>query len=317
MRKRPTIADLRALKGKKQLTMLRVITLEEAEAAERAKIDIVSIPPDLLLHPQYRDAAPTLFSMPGENFYEIGNGDDFVRWAFRMYKASADAVYCSASFATVKRMADEAIPVIGHVGLIPSRATWTGGFRAVGKTASSAIGAIPRCQTIRSRGRLRRGDRSRSDRSRQSDFGAHVALHVVDGSGNGMRRAISFCGGHPRSESRPHAPAFQGLWDAAAEYDRLQAERIAAFSEYVADVNSGTYPEEKHILHIDPSELQAFLKLVDDHREGSASGTTSRRDGRCRQDSELPDRARSKLGRWLAATDSRVNGENLGLIRAI
>jgi 3-methyl-2-oxobutanoate hydroxymethyltransferase len=124
-RKRPTIADLRVVKGKKQLTMLRVMTLEEAEAAERARIDIVSIPPVLILNPQYRDAAPPLFSMPGENFYEIGNGDDFVRWAFRMYKASADAVYCSASFATVRRMADEAIPVIGHVGLYQSSLTQT------------------------------------------------------------------------------------------------------------------------------------------------------------------------------------------------
>ena len=120
-RARPTVADLRAMKGKRQLTMLRVLTLEEAEAAERAGVDIVSIPPTLLLDPRYRDAAPSLFSMPGENFYEIGTSDDFVRWAFAMYKASADAVYCSASYATVKAMADENIPVIGHVGLIHVR----------------------------------------------------------------------------------------------------------------------------------------------------------------------------------------------------
>ncbi len=43
-RKKPTIADLRALKGKGQLTMLKVTTLEEAAAAEEAGIDIVSLP---------------------------------------------------------------------------------------------------------------------------------------------------------------------------------------------------------------------------------------------------------------------------------
>ena len=42
-RKRPTVYDLRALKGKRQLTMLRVTTLDEAEAAEQAGIDIVSM----------------------------------------------------------------------------------------------------------------------------------------------------------------------------------------------------------------------------------------------------------------------------------
>jgi hypothetical protein len=119
--------------------MLRVLTLEEAEAAERAGVDMVSIPPEFMLNPQERDAAPSLFTMPGDNVYEIGTADDFVRWAMLMYKASADAVYCSASHATVKRMADEAIAVIGHVGLIPSRKTWSGGFKAVDKTAASAM----------------------------------------------------------------------------------------------------------------------------------------------------------------------------------
>ena len=138
-RKRPTVADLRAMKGKRQLIMLRVLNLDEAEAAERAGVDIVSVPPELVLNPEYRDAAPSLFTMPGENFFEIGTADDFLRWAFRLYKASADAVYCSAGYATIKRMADDAIPVIGHVGLIPSRATWTGGFKAVGKTADTAL----------------------------------------------------------------------------------------------------------------------------------------------------------------------------------
>ena len=263
-RKRPTIADLRALKGKKQLTMLRVMTLEEAEAAERARIDIVSIPPDLILDPRYRDVAPTLFSMPGENFYEIGNGDDFVRWAFRMYKASADAVYCSASFATVKRMADEAIPVIGHVGLIPSRATWTGGFRAVGKTASSALELFRAVKQYEAAGA----------------FGAEIEVVPVEvakaisertslfmlsmGAGAGCDAQYLFAEdilGQNRGHMPRHSKVYRNF---AAEFDRLQAERIAAFSEYVADVESGAFPEEKQVLHIDANELHAFLRQVDE-----------------------------------------------------
>ena len=37
--KRSTVADLLAMKGKRQLSMLRVETLEEAEAAQKAGID--------------------------------------------------------------------------------------------------------------------------------------------------------------------------------------------------------------------------------------------------------------------------------------
>ena len=42
---------MRAQKGKGQLTMLRVTTLEQAAAAEAAGIDVVSVPPDLLVEP--------------------------------------------------------------------------------------------------------------------------------------------------------------------------------------------------------------------------------------------------------------------------
>jgi 3-methyl-2-oxobutanoate hydroxymethyltransferase len=262
-RKRPTIADLRAIKGKKQLTMLRVMTLEEAEAAEKAGVDIVSIPPELLLNPHYRDAAPSLFSMPGENFYEIGTADDFVRWSFRMVKAGADAVYCSASYATVKRMADEAIPVIGHVGLIPSRKTWTGGFKAVGKTAETALQVFEAVKQLEAAGA----------------FGAEIEVVPVEvakaisertslfllsmGAGAGCDAQYLFAEdilGMNRGHMPRHSKVYRNF---AAEYDRLQAERVAAFSEYVADVNSNAYPEEKHIVRMPPEELSAFMAKID------------------------------------------------------
>jgi 3-methyl-2-oxobutanoate hydroxymethyltransferase len=46
-RKRPTVADIRAMKGKYQYSMLRAETVEELEAAEKAGIDMVSVPPSL------------------------------------------------------------------------------------------------------------------------------------------------------------------------------------------------------------------------------------------------------------------------------
>ena len=265
-RRRPTVADLRAMKGKRQLTMLRVMTLEEAEAAERAAVDIVSIPPELLLNPQYRDAAPSLFSMPGDNFYEFGTTDDFVRFAFKLYKASADAVYCAAGFPTVKRLADDNIPVIGHVGLIPSRATWTGGFKAVGKTADSAMQIFEAVKKYEAVGA----------------FGAEIEVVPVEvaeaisertslimlsmGAGTGCDAQYLFAEdvlGTNRGHMPRHSKVYRNF---AAEYDRLQAERVAAFSEFVAEVNSKAYPEEQHIVRMDPAELKLFMDKVDNTR---------------------------------------------------
>jgi len=262
-RTRPTIADLRAIKGKRQLTMLRVTTLDEAAAAEQAGIDIVSITPELILNPHYRDVAPSLFSMPGENFFEIGTADDFVRWAFRMYKAGADAVYCSASYATIKAMADEAIPVIGHVGLIPSRRTWTGGWKAVGKTVDGAMEIFAAVKQLEAAGA----------------FGAEIEVVPVEvveaisrrtslfllsmGAGAGCDAQYLFAE-DILGENRGHMPRHSKVYrNFAAEYDRLQAERIAAFSEYVADCNSGAYPEDRHVVHMDPAELGRFMERID------------------------------------------------------
>jgi len=141
-RKKPTIADLRAQKGKGQYTMLRVMNLEEAEAAEQAGIDIVSVPDHLVTHPRYREVAPTLFSMTGQTHLEAGTRDDYLRWACRVMNAGADAVYCSGGLGTVEHVAREHIPVVGHVGLVPSRATWTGGMKAVAKTAKGALALL-------------------------------------------------------------------------------------------------------------------------------------------------------------------------------
>lgn len=262
-RSRPTIHDLRAIKGKRQLTMLRVMTLDEAEAAERAGIDIVSIPPELLLDPRYREMAPSLFSMPGENFYEIGTADDFVRWAFRMYKGGADAVYCSASYATIKRMADEAIPVIGHVGLIPSRRTWTGGWKAVGKTAESAREVLNAVRQLEAAGA----------------FGAEIEVVPVEvaeaiskrtslfllsmGAGGGCDAQYLFAE-DVLGQNRGHMPRHSKVYrNFAAEYDRLQGERVAAFREFVADVQSGAFPENRHVVRMDPAELDKFMRELD------------------------------------------------------
>ena len=56
-----------------------------------------------------------------------------------------------------------------------------------------------------------------------------------------------------------HAKTYRNF---AAEYDRLQSERIAAFREYASDVRTSTYPEARHTVGIEPAELDAFLTTL-------------------------------------------------------
>jgi 3-methyl-2-oxobutanoate hydroxymethyltransferase len=230
--KRPTVADIRANKGKRQYTMLRTETMEELDAAEKAGIDMVSVPPAMMLRKDFRDAAPSLFAVPGDNFYEIGTTDDFIRWAFPLIKAGADAIYCSASLHTIRRLADENIPVIGHTGLIPSRATWTGGFKAVGKTRESAELVWNQVKALEEAGAF--GAEIEVVPSEvAAEIAARSSLFLISmGAGAGCDCQYLFSDdvlGQNQGHVPRHAKTYRNF---AAEFDRLQQERIAAYREF-------------------------------------------------------------------------------------
>ncbi len=260
--RRPTVADLLSMKGKRQLSMLRVETLDEADAAERAGVDLVSVPP-ALLGPAFREAAPSVFAFPGLEYGDFVTAEEYIRAAFQALKAGGDAVYCAASLQTVRRMRDEGIPVCGHLGLIPSKATWTGGFRAVGKTALSALEIWRQTKALEEAGAFAAeievvpGDVASAISKRTA------MLMLSMGAGSGCDAQYLFAD-DVLGANRGHVPRHARIYrNFAAEYDRLHQERIAAFSAYVADVKSGAYPGEAHLVGIDPAELEAFLLALE------------------------------------------------------
>jgi 3-methyl-2-oxobutanoate hydroxymethyltransferase len=262
-RKRPTVADLRARKRKGQQTMLRYFTLDEAAAAEAAGIDIASVPPELVSDPRYRDAAPSVFSMTGKTHLESGSRDDYLRFAGTMLQAGADAIYCSASLQTVESLAREFIPIVGHVGLVPSRATWTGGFRAVGKTAAEALALFHECRRYQEAGAFA-VEIEVVPVEVASAIGARLDILLWSmGSGSGCDAQYLFAEdilGENRGHLPRHAKVYRNF---AAEYDRLQAERIRAFGEFRDDVASGAFPEPGQVVTMAAAERDAFLKGID------------------------------------------------------
>ncbi len=64
--------------------------------------------------------------------------------------------------------------------------------------------------------------------------------------------------------NRGHYPRHAKIYrNFAAEYDRLQQERIAAFSELARDIKSGAYPERRHLVDIPKAELDQFLRALE------------------------------------------------------
>jgi len=258
----PTVADLRALKRKRQLTMLRYFSLDEAAAAEAAGVDIASVPPEVLLDPRYREVAPSIFSMTGRTHLDAGTPEDYLRWAGDALSRGADAIYCSGSLRTVEYLAREHIPVVGHVGLVPARATWTGGFRAVGKTAESALRLYEEVRAYESAGAFA-VEIEVVPEEVASEISRRVGILLWSmGAGAGCDALYLFASdilGYTDGQVPRHSKVYR---DFAAEYARLQTERVAAFREFVSDVESGDYPEEGHLVRMAPEELSVFRQRL-------------------------------------------------------
>jgi len=257
-----TVADLRAAKGRRILTMLYVETLDEAAAASAAGVDVLSIIAPLWT-PAMREAAGDCFVQVGLLYGDLVTAEDYLRAGFAARTVGGDAYYCGASLDTVRRMSAEGLPVVGHVGLVPSKATWTGGFRAVGKTAASALQVWRDMVALEQAGAVAvelevvpaRVGAELSRRSGLVTFGM--------GAGAGTDAQYLFAEdvlGCTRGHKPRHARTYRNF---SAEYDRLQAERIAAFGEFVADVQAGAYPGPEHDVAVADSEFFVFLKGLD------------------------------------------------------
>lgn len=261
--RRMTVAGLRAMKGRRQLTMLYVETEDEARAAAAAGIDILSII-DPLWTPGMREAAGDCFVQVGLLYGELVTAEDYLRAAHRAMRTGGDAVYCAAGLGTIRALADEGIPVISHVGLIPSKATWTGGFRAVGKTADGALAVWRHVQALEAAGAIGAElevvpDRVAAEISRRTSL---IMLSMGAGAGGDAQYLFAEdVLGCTRGHRPRHARAYR---DFRSEYERLQSERVAAFREFAADVASGAYPGPEHVVGVDDGEFAAFLSALDD-----------------------------------------------------
>ncbi len=258
-----TVHDLLAARGKHQFAMLRVETIDEAEAAQRAGVELLSVPPAMIFDGRFREVAPDAFAFPGDDYYDVGGTEDFLKWAFPLVRHGADAVYCSGSLATVRALADHGVPVCGHVGLIPSKRTWTGGFRAVGKTLETAQLVWDQVRALEVAGAFA-AEIEVVPHSITQAIAERTSLFLISmGAGSAGHAQYLFSDdvlGQNRGRVPRHAKVYADL---AAEYDRLQAMRVAAMSAFAEEVHKGLYPAPQHLVDSDAEMVDAFRNWLD------------------------------------------------------
>ncbi|HWK46253.1 MAG TPA: 3-methyl-2-oxobutanoate hydroxymethyltransferase [Stellaceae bacterium] len=255
---RATVADLLAEKGKRQLVQIFCATPDEAAAAHAAGIDIIGTE-EQFVTPAFREAAGSAFITAGLIYGAHVNADEYIRAGFKAMNAGADAVYSASSVEIIARMYAEGLPVVGHVGLIPSRRTWTGGFKAVGKTAETALRVYEATKRLEAAGAIAVEMEVVPDRVAAEISKRTTMLVISMGGGPGCDGQYLFSedilganeGHYPR-----HCKRYR---DFAAEHRRLQAERTAAFTEFRRDVETGVYPAPEHMVRIEDADFDAFL----------------------------------------------------------
>ncbi|MGX9572171.1 3-methyl-2-oxobutanoate hydroxymethyltransferase [Mesorhizobium sp. f-mel] len=258
---RPTVADIRAMKSRGQkISMLYVTTFEEAAAADAAGVDMLSIE-SRFFSPEMREAASRCFVQVGLPYGPAGNlvtSEDYLKAAYHFMRLGGDCFYCAASLDIQKTLCDNAVPIVAHVGLIPSQCTWTGGFRAVGRTAESARVVWDHVKRLETIGCF--GAELEVVPDRIGELITRNTPMIMLGMGAGPHADAQYLFsedvlGHTAGHKPRHAKTYRNF---AAEFERLQRERIAAYREFISDVQTGAYPEPQHVVPVTDEELSAF-----------------------------------------------------------
>jgi 3-methyl-2-oxobutanoate hydroxymethyltransferase len=249
-----------------------VHSAEEAAAAEEAKIDMICTSHDV---PQFgiynsfdelkriREAAPSCFMQSG-GVVSIGSEYEAMKLSHKYLNVGADCVYGGNwSYKWIRALRDENIPINSHVGLIPGKATWIGGFRAIGKTAEEALGVLKHTIELQEAGVI--GVELEVVPSKV----AAIITKKVDimtlsmGSGSDCDGQYLFANdvlGYTNGHTPRHARIYR---DFKTEYKKLQNERVAAFKEFHDDTINKKFNDPKITVQIEDKEFDQFLNMLE------------------------------------------------------
>jgi 3-methyl-2-oxobutanoate hydroxymethyltransferase len=253
-----TVKELLDLKGARQIAFVQIEWEEEAIAAAAAGMDMIGTG-----FQEPRKHFPTL--VPDSHFQfglawgQHASAEEALRAAMQAMEAGAESVYCAMSPGVIEVLAREGVPVIAHVGLVPPKSSWVGGMRAVGRTAEQANQVFKESKAFESAGAFALEMEVVPARVAAEITRLVSILTISLGSGQGCDVTYLFSAdllGENRGHMPRHAKVYRNF---AGERDRLQLERIAAYREYIGDVNEKNFPQEQHSVSIDDTEFESFL----------------------------------------------------------
>ena len=252
-----TVASIVALRNSTtQFAQVTASTADEAAAAEAAGIEMVVCMAGAV--PAVRQGSSRVFVTAAIDFGGAVTLDELLGTAFDALTNGADAVITARRLDCVYRLAQEDIPVMGHLGFVPKKSTLYGGVRAVGGTAEEASALWKQFQRLEDAGAFAVEcevipAKVMAEINRRTNM-ATISL------GSGPHANVMFlfssdiCGESPRKPR--HARSYGDL---KVLYAQVKAERVRALTAFRADIATGAFPSESELAQIDPDELKQFI----------------------------------------------------------
>jgi 3-methyl-2-oxobutanoate hydroxymethyltransferase len=255
-----TVAGLRALRrAGRQAAQVTAETVEEAAAAEAAGVEMVVCRAANIA--RVREGSQRVFVTAALGFAEAVTADEILRAAFSAIIGGADAVLTSRGSETVRALAHEQIPVVGHLGFVPRKSTWVGGVRAVGKTATEAPQLWDRFRRLEDAGAFA-AECELIAAPVMAEIHRRTSLVTIS-LGSGPDADVMFlftsdiCG---ESSRRPrHARAWGDL---AARRQAVRDERVRSLKGFRAEVGAKSFPGQAECAGAPLAEVEAFCAAL-------------------------------------------------------
>tara|TARA_B110000014_G_C20073232_1_gene559941 strand:- start:168 stop:983 length:816 start_codon:yes stop_codon:yes gene_type:complete len=254
-----TVADLQASKGKKIFTQVTANNEEEALAAGVAGIDMIICNAHNV--EAVRRGNNELFLTAALGLPDYPTKSDVINGAFKALELGADAIMTARSMSVVSMLANEDIPVMGHLGLVPRKSTWTGGLRAIGKTSEEAFELYNRFKKLEEAGAFAVEAEVITCQVMQEISKKTSLITVSLGSGRGGDVMYLFmqdiCGEQPTAPR--HARAFANLWKLKQQ---IKEDRITALKNFRQASLDGNFPSDAESTSIGSEEFEKFLTMI-------------------------------------------------------
>ena len=158
------------------------------------------------------------------------------------------------------------IPVMGHVGLTPQTATALGGFRAQAKTGSGAVELAEDALALQAVGCFAivfEAIPAGVTETLMPKMSTSAVIGIGAGPGTDgqvlvFHDLLGIFGGH--------APKF------VKRYSSLRKEMVRGVGEYAREVRERAFPAAEHSYAIEPEELEAFRRYLDQESLAASFG---------------------------------------------